>query len=102
MEELKISMTPEGEEQARAVMEQMREASSAELTATIDKIPKEMLSDQWKRGGICAACRRKDYCKTQCRANRDYASVRIREYVKRHFGISQIQEHLQSFGGDAE
>lgn len=54
-------------------------------------------SDQWKRGGICAVCRRKEYCKTQCRANRDYASVRIREYIRRRLGMFQAND-----GGNAE
>ena len=60
-------------------------------------IPVDVPSDQWKRGGICAACRRKGYCKTQCRANRDYASVRIREYIRRRMGIIQAKD-----GGYAE
>lgn len=62
----------------------------------------EVPSDQWKRGGICAACRRKAYCKTQCRANRDYASVRIREYLRRRTGIAQIQGFIHDIGGDVK
>ena len=51
-------------------------------------------SDQWKRGGICAMCRRKTYCKTQCRANRLYAAARIREYLRRRIGMDKIQAAL--------
>lgn len=46
------------------------------------------LSDQWKRGGICALCRRRNYCKTRCRPNRDYASLRIKEYIRRKLNIN--------------
>lgn len=38
-------------------------------------------SDQWKRGGLCVMCRRKNYCKTQCRANK-LSTVGIREYLR--------------------
>lgn len=64
--------------------------------------PVEVPSDQWKRGGICAACRRRAYCSTQCSANRKYASVRIREYLRRRTRIDQIQKIFHEFGGDAE
>ena len=87
MEELKLPPNDEEEAKARETMEQMREAANAQLSAQIESIPKEMLSDQWKRGGICAMCRRRDYCKTQCRANRNYVNLRIREYLRRKGGI---------------
>lgn len=94
MEELKLPPNEEEEAKARETMEQMREAANAQLSAQIESIPKEMLSDQWKRGGICAMCRRKDYCKTQCRANKMYASARIREYLRRRTQIPQIKAAL--------
>jgi len=49
------------------------------------------LSDQWKRGGICALCRRRDYCKTRCRAYRVYAPLRLKEYIQRRL-ISDTKE----------
>lgn len=66
------------------------EMQTMELNAEL-QIPKDQLNDQWKRGGICQLCRRKDYCKTQCRANRDFASVRIKEYIRRKTGIDKIE-----------
>ena len=87
MEELKLPENPEEEAEARETMAQMKEAADAELKAEVQQIPKEMLNDQWKRGGICAMCRRRDYCKTHCRANRNYVNLRIREYMRRKGGI---------------
>ena len=87
MEELKLPVNPEKEAEARETMAQMKEAADAELKAEVQEIPKEMLNDQWKRGGICAMCRRRDYCKTHCRANRNYVNLRIREYLRRKGGI---------------
>ena len=55
---------------------------------------KQILNDQWKRGGICAMCRRKDYCKKQCSANKNYASVRIREYIRRKTGIAAMRARM--------
>ena len=72
-------------------MEEIREAAEAQLSGELKEVPKDMLSDQWKRGGLCGMCRRKDYCKTQCRANRVYASARIREYLRRRTGIPQSE-----------
>ena len=39
--------------------------------------------DQWKHYGRCEVCRRKNYCKTQCTANRELAQVAIREYLRK-------------------
>jgi len=72
-------------------MEEMQKSIEAQLSGELKEVPKDMLSDQWKRGGLCAMCRRKDYCKTQCRANRLYASARIREYLRRRTGIPQSE-----------
>lgn len=99
MEELKLPLNEEEEAKARETMEQMRKAASAQLSAQIESIPKEMLSDQWKRGGICAMCRRRDYCKTQCRANRIYAAARLREYIRRRTGADQVQAALMEQAG---
>ena len=94
MEELKLPPNEEEEAQAQEAMNQMQEAANASLSAKLDKIPKDMLNDQWKRGGICAMCRRKTYCKTQCRANRLYAAALIREYLRRRTGMDKIQAAL--------
>ena len=94
MEELKLPPNKEEEAQAQETMNRMQEAANASLSAKLDKIPKDMLNDQWKRGGICAMCRRKSYCKTRCRANRLYAAARIREYLRRRTRIPQIEAAL--------
>ena len=36
-------------------------------------------TEQWKSGGDCKACRRRTYCKKQCRENRMLSNRRIRE-----------------------
>jgi hypothetical protein len=51
-------------------------------------------NDQWKRGGICDMCRRQSYCKTECSAHRKYAAVRIREYIRRRFGIDAMRARM--------
>lgn len=102
MEELKLPMNQEEEAKAKEQMERLKEAADAELSIKLDVakdaekalIPKDVLNDQWKRGGICSMCRRRDYCKTQCRANRDFAAARIREYLRRRCGIPQIEAAL--------
>lgn len=91
MEELKLPMNEEEEAQARETMKEMRKAANARLSAALKDVPKDMLNDQWKRGGWCNMCRRKDYCKTQCRANKMYASARIREYLRRRTQIPQME-----------
>lgn len=91
MEELKLPPNEEEEAQARETMREMQEAANAQLSGALKNMPKDMLNDQWKRGGLCAMCRRKDYCKTHCRANRVYAEARIREYLRRRTGIPQIE-----------
>lgn len=94
MEELKLPPNEEEEAQARETMREMQEAANAQLSGALKNVPKDMLNDQWKRGGLCAMCRRKDYCKTRCRANRVYAEVRIKEYLRRRTGIPQIEAAL--------
>lgn len=94
MEELKLPMNEEEEAQARETMKEMQKAANARLSGALKNVPKDMLNDQWKRGGWCQMCRRKDYCKTQCRANKIYASARIREYLRRRTGIPQIEAAL--------
>jgi hypothetical protein len=60
------------------------------------EVPKKERNDQWKRGGICAMCRRQPYCKTQCSANRNYAHLRIREYIRRRTGIAAMRARMSN------
>ncbi len=61
--------------------------------------------DQWKHYGRCDVCRRRPYCRTQCTANRELASVAVREYLRKtKFGRMKeaMEEALHQNGGDAE
>ncbi len=55
-------------------------------------------SDQWRRGGICDLCRRKNYCQKVCRAKVKYADARLKEYIRRRTGIDKIQGALHPDG----
>lgn len=52
--------------------------------------------DQWKRGGICDMCRRRTYCRKQCRANRDYAMAGIKQYLRNRMGLGKIRQALHA------
>lgn len=36
-------------------------------------------SEQWKLEGDCSLCRRKDYCKTDCKAHKEYINKIIKQ-----------------------
>lgn len=96
MEELKLPpMEPDEAERLQEQVDQVREAANAELTGKLKEIPKEDRNDQWRRGGICAMCRRQSYCKTRCTANRRYASLRIREYVRQRIHADLIRAQMK-------
>ena len=61
-----------------------------------DNIEKEDLNDQWKRGGLCVMCRRKDYCHTRCTANKKYAEAGIRDYIRRRTGIAAMRARMST------
>lgn len=46
-------------------------------------------SDQWKSDGKCSECRRQNYCKKQCTANRKHQELIIKKaiYDKTNLGI---------------
>ena len=56
-------------------------------------------TEQWKRGGICSMCRRQEYCQKQCGANKRYASLRIREYIRQRTGISAMRGLMSDMSG---
>lgn len=44
-------------------------------------------SEQWKLKGQCSICRRKNYCKQQCRANKENFTAELKaEVIKKIFG----------------
>lgn len=45
-------------------------------------------NDQWKQGGDCNLCKRREYCKTKCRANK---------YLKRATSPFLYQEYLTEY-----
>lgn len=96
MEELKLPpMNHDEEKKIQEQANQAREAAVAELTGSLKEIPKEDRNDQWRRGGICAMCRRQSYCKTRCTANRRYASLRIREYVRQRIRADLMRAQMK-------
>ena len=38
-------------------------------------------SEQWKLKGQCSICRRKSYCKKQCKANKETFTAELKETV---------------------
>ena len=48
--------------------------------------------DQWKQGGDCRECRRKNYCRTTCRAHRKWMQMAIRQV----FAASRAGKALQA------
>ena len=39
--------------------------------------------DQWKHFGRCEVCRRQPYCKKQCTANRQFAAIALKEFLRK-------------------
>lgn len=59
--------------------------------------------DQWKHFGRCEVCRRKQYCKKQCTANRQFAAIALKEYLRKtKFGRMQaaMQEAMRKVNGE--
>ena len=36
-----------------------------------------MMGDEWKGGGYCPECRRRDYCKSECKAGRAWKLLHL-------------------------
>lgn len=45
----------------------------------------QTLSEQWKADGKCEDCRRKDYCKTQCTANKRMIRARVARLIQEYY-----------------
>ena len=52
-------------------------------------------SEQWKTGGECRKCRRRNYCKTRCRKNAIRVRMMVHELLRKKY-------HMPSPGEDAE
>ena len=63
---------------------------------------KNILDAQWKSEGRCSRCRRKDYCKTQCRANREAIRKKAQEIIRQKLGLDQAKEAIEVLGGKVE
>lgn len=59
-----------------------------------------VLDDQWKSGGRCSRCRRRDYCKTQCSANKRAIQEMTRRIIRERFGINKAMEAIRELGGE--
>ena len=57
-------------------------------------------SDQWKHEGYCTACRRRNYCKSECRAHRDNVMARVHDMFLRKTGAGLIKEALRAAKGE--
>lgn len=40
-------------------------------------------TEQWKESGDCSICRRRDYCKTQCKAHKDALMAALKAEIAR-------------------
>lgn len=58
------------------------------------------LDDQWESGGQCSHCRRTNYCKTQCRANRMAIQAMTRKIIREKLGIDKAVEAIKNLGGE--
>lgn len=36
-----------------------------------------MSNEAWKTNGDCSKCRKRDYCKTKCKANKRYLQISV-------------------------
>lgn len=61
-----------------------------------------VLNDQWKSGGQCSHCRRTNYCKTQCRANRMAIQAMTRKIIRERLGINKAVEAIKNLGGEVK
>lgn len=61
-----------------------------------------VLNDQWKSGGQCSHCRRTNYCKTQCRANRMAIQAMTRKIIRERLGINKAVEAIKNLGGEVQ
>lgn len=61
--------------------------------------PKE-LTDQWKSEGLCYKCRRKNYCKTTCRANRQAAAARVKAAIMKATGMDKAMAVINELKGE--
>lgn len=61
-----------------------------------------VLNDQWKSGGQCSHCRRTNYCKTQCRANRMAIQAMARKIIRERLGINKAVEAIKNLGREVK
>lgn len=61
-----------------------------------------MSMEAWKDTGNCRECRRRSYCKSPCRANREASDREARQIVRSHMRASRImprmtdEEHMKN------
>ena len=56
-------------------------------------------SEQWRSGGVCSKCRRKNYCHKSCRASKGRLNAVIGSAVMETFAgvpIDTIKEHIRT------
>lgn len=57
-------------------------------------------ADQWKHTGYCIACRKRNYCKKQCKAHRKNAIAGAEDFFLRVTGGKKIQDALRAAKGE--
>lgn len=75
----------------KAVLEDCRET-----------LQESSLDDQWKSGGRCSHCRRTNYCKTQCSANKRAIQEVYIKKMRNKLGLEQIREAIKELGGEVK
>lgn len=51
-----------------------------------------MTKDQWKSNGDCLLCRRKDYCKTNCKAHKENIEKIIKQSLVNKLGVDKYYD----------
>lgn len=50
-----------------------------------------MTSEQWKSGGQCSICRRKSYCKKQCKANKENFKTEVKNTFTKKQNLAMMK-----------
>ena len=56
-------------------------------------------TDRWKIDGNCALCRRMDYCKKPCTAQKRRKKAILSQFIRERTGINRIEKMLEGRNG---
>jgi hypothetical protein len=59
--------------------------------------------DQWKAGGMCELCRRREYCKKECTKHKELRAIAAREAVNKVLRekFPGVKESMEDYGYDS-